>query len=132
ELLAADRRPAPQGADPVADDPVARPEHLLGLLVGVGDEARRVHADRMGGRAELLRGSPEARAAQEASGEEHPVCYAHFISYTSYTHFARLRRWPMSDLWRVVEIRRSIHPQKQRSNRGRSNTVQQRHATNRT
>src|SRR5258708_39340307 len=41
EFLAAERRPAAQRPDPVAGDLVPRVEQLLGLLVGVGDEARR-------------------------------------------------------------------------------------------
>lgn len=53
-LLLADRRPAPQLPDPVAQDLVMRPVRLAGRLVGVGDEARRVHADRVGCRAQLL------------------------------------------------------------------------------
>ncbi len=52
------RRPAAQRADPVPDHLVGRVVQLLGLLVGVGDEARRVHADRVRDRAELVGGPP--------------------------------------------------------------------------
>ena len=68
ELLALDRRPAAQRADPVADHLVARPEQLPRLLVGVGDEARGVHPDRVGHRAELMRrrGGRDRRTARSA------------------------------------------------------------------
>src|SRR5258706_9633127 len=56
-LLLAYRRPASQCADAITDDPVVRPMQLPSFLVRVGDEARRVHPDRMRGRAELRGGA---------------------------------------------------------------------------
>src|SRR5712691_8411097 len=53
-LLQTYRWPAAQRADAIPDDPVVGPMQFPGLLVRVGDEARRVHPDRMSSRPELL------------------------------------------------------------------------------
>src|SRR5258706_367015 len=68
-LLQTHRWPAAQRADAITDDPVVWPMHFPGLLVRVGDEARRVHPDRMSGRPELLSGaSVEVEVGGEAFG----------------------------------------------------------------
>src|SRR5258707_14390804 len=56
-LLLAYRRPTSQCADAIADNPVVWPVQFPGFLVRAGDEAWRVHPNRMSGRAELRGGA---------------------------------------------------------------------------
>src|SRR5690349_993261 len=56
-LVLAYRRPASQCTDAITEDAVVRPVQFAGFLVSIGDEAWRVHPDRMSGRAELRGGT---------------------------------------------------------------------------
>src|SRR5215207_6316602 len=68
-LILAYRWPAPQCTDAITHDPVVRPVQFSGFLVRVGDEAWRVHPNRMSGCAELLGGaSVELDVGGEAFG----------------------------------------------------------------
>src|SRR5258706_10679566 len=56
-LLLADRRPTSQCTDAITDNPVVWPVQFPGFFVRVGDEAWRVHPNRMSGRAKLRGGA---------------------------------------------------------------------------